>query len=83
MLPQFLLPVALFSMWNLSGRVMPYMPSTPVPEAGAPQKVTVIVPPGATREGSAITLTLALASTCTELLVAAAADAPASNILNS
>ena len=39
---------------NLSGRVMPYMPITLA--GAAPQKVMVTVPPGATCEGSAITL---------------------------
>jgi len=56
MLPQGPEPIGLFSIWNLSGRFTSYMPKTPVPLDGAPQKVTVIVPPGAACDGSAITL---------------------------
>ena len=33
---------------ELSGLVIPYIPITPVPEGGAPQYLTVTVPPGAT-----------------------------------
>ena len=54
MLPQLRPPVDLFPESNLSGRVMPYMPTTLA--GAAPQKVMVTVPPGATCEGSAITL---------------------------
>ena len=46
------------------------MPITPVPSGGAPQYVTVTVPPGPTLDGEAMTLFPAIAVASMLLLVA-------------